>query len=125
MNIAIIGSRNFNDYTTIENTLLEFISTEKPSDIKIVSGGAIGADSLGKQFAVKHNLLHTEFLPDWKKFGRGAGIRRNTIIIENSEVIFAFWDMKSKGTSDSITKVRKMDKRVIIVEVKEVHNGHK
>ena len=125
MNIAIIGSRGFYDYIILENTLLEFISIEKPSDIKIVSGGAIGADSLGKQFAIKHNLHHIEFLPDWKKFGRGAGIRRNTTIIENSDIVFAFWDMKSKGKNDSINKAIKMGKRVEIVEIKEVDNGHK
>ena len=100
MNIAIIGSRSHCDYALIEKTLLEFIKNEQPETIKIISGGAVGTDTLGKQFAEKYNYDHLEFLPYWKKFGRRAGIRRNSTIIENSDIVFAFWDMKSKETTN-------------------------
>ncbi len=125
MNIAIIGSRSLSDYTLIEKTLLEFINNEHPETIKIISGGAVGTDTLGKQFAEKYNYDHLEFLPDWKKFGRGAGIRRNTTIIENSDVVFAFWDMKSKGTADSIAKARKFGKKIVIIDIHHEQNEHK
>ena len=125
MNIAIIGSRSLNDYTLIEDTLMEFIKTENPETIKIISRGAVGSDTLGKQFAEKFNYEHLEYLPDWKKYGRGAGIRRNTTIIENSDIVFAFWDMKSMGTADSIAKARKFGKRIIIIDIHHEQNQHK
>lgn len=55
------------------------------------------------------------FKPDWKKFGKKAGLLRNTIIIDNSDTVFAFWDGKSSGTKDAITKAEKVGKQVITI----------
>ena len=88
MRIAIVGSRDFNDYNVMEAFVL--------SDLKdiqaVVSGGAKGADSLASEFARKNNLNMIEFLPEWEKYGRGAGAVRNQKIIRNADVVFAFWD---------------------------------
>jgi len=44
MNIAIVGGRDFNDYTLLKESILAYIDAhEKPENI--VSGGAKGADS--------------------------------------------------------------------------------
>lgn len=40
---------------------------------------------------------------------------RNSLIIDSSELVIAFWDGKSKGTQDSIGKARKSGKKLIIV----------
>ena len=52
MKIAIIGSRIFNDYYTLQETL-------KPYKFKIttvVSGAAKGADLLGEKWALENNM---------------------------------------------------------------------
>lgn len=114
MNIAIVGGRDFNNYDILKNTLQNFIeSGNLPS--AIVSGGAKGADSLAEKFASEFNLEMIVFQPDYKRFGRGATSIRNTQIIENSDIVFAFWDGKSKGTLDSINKSKKMEKLLFIV----------
>ena len=52
--IAVIGSRSFNDYDLLRDTI---ISKFNPSDIlEVVSGGARGADKLGEQFAQEFGL---------------------------------------------------------------------
>jgi hypothetical protein len=109
MKVAVIGSRNFNDYEEVKQVL---------SNIKItllVSGGAKGADTLGQKYAEEHNIETKIFLPDWEKYGKKAGFLRNSDIINESELVVAFWDGLSKGTLDSIKKAEKKGKNILII----------
>ena len=109
MKIAVIGSRTFADYDLLEKTLSNINNISA-----IVSGGAKGADSLAEKFAKLHSIPTIIFKPDWS-LGRHAGFLRNTTIIENCDLLIAFWDNKSKGTLDSINKAKKLKKGVTIV----------
>jgi len=112
MKIAVVGSRNFHDYDLLKKTLAEYETTS------IVSGGANGADSLGERYADEHNIPTMIFKPDWKRFGRGAGRIRNNTIVENADLVIAFWDGLSKGTQMSIEIAKKLNKplRIVMVE---------
>lgn len=108
MNIAIIGSRSFNDYELLRN----IISFNK--DDIIISGGAIGADSLAKKFANDNNLELIEYFPNWSLYGKSAGMIRNKDIVSNSDIIYAFWDGESKGTLNSISLAKQLNKDCIV-----------
>lgn len=69
MKVAVIGSRNL----TVEN--LEQYLPEKTTEI--VSGGARGIDTCAREYASGNGLKLTEFLPDYKRYGRGAPLKRN------------------------------------------------
>lgn len=112
MKIAIIGSRSFNDSAMMKEFIAESIDVSKVS--LVVSGGALGADTLGERFAEEHNIEKLIYKPDWKKHGRAAGFIRNEQIIKAADVVFAFWDGRSKGTADSISKSYKYNKKVFI-----------
>ena len=114
MNIAIVGGRDFSDYTLLKERLSRYISIYGVPE-NIVSGGAKGADALAAQFATEMGLPLLVFKPDYQKYGRGATLVRNTQIIENADVVFAFWDGQSKGTKDSITKAKKLQKELHII----------
>jgi len=114
MKIAIVGSRSFSDYNLLKKSMNSFIKDSSISITHIVSGGAKGADSLAHQYANENNLQMIVFKPDWKKFGKRAGIVRNSDIIENADIILAFWDGLSSGTKNSIDKALKLNKKVII-----------
>lgn len=111
MKVGIIGNRTFNNkdffLEKIENLKLEITF-----DL-IVSGGAKGADTFGELYALKNNIPTKIFIPDWSK-GRGAGHIRNTDIVNNSELIIAFWDEISPGTKNSVEKAMKSNKKIII-----------
>lgn len=111
MRIAVIGSRNFNDYELLKKELLKF-----PAIKEIISGGAKGADSLARQFASEHNIPICEYKPQYKQFGRSAPIVRNKIIAENCDELVAFWDYKSKGTKFTIDQARKLEKKIHIIQ---------
>lgn len=133
MKIAIIGSRTFKDYDLLQETMHNLIYEQNDGsfdNVTIVSGGAKGADSLGKRYASDHNLGYLEFKAKWKdlshpdaviregaygKYDAVAGHRRNTLIIEEADIVVAFHN-GSKGTADSLRKARKMNK--FVVEVK-------
>lgn len=110
MKIGVVGSRGFDDYTNLENELNSIKGITE-----IVSGGAIGADSLARRFAENKQIKLTEFLPDYEQYGRGAPIRRNKEIVEYSDQIIAFWDGKSRGTKNTIDIAKKQGKPVTII----------
>lgn len=112
MRAAIIGSRSFNDYNLVLETLLEYENVITT----IVSGGAKGADTLGERWAKEKNKEILIFYPDWSKYGRSAGFIRNKDIIENSDIVFAFWDGTSKGTKNSIELSIKLNKELKIIK---------
>ena len=109
MRIAVIGSRTFNNYEVVKD-ILDSIS---PITL-IVSGGAMGADTLGARYARENGIDIIVYKPDWT-LGRGAGFIRNTSIINDADMVVAFWDGKSRGTLDSITKAEKQGKKVLVI----------
>lgn len=94
MRVAVIGSRGL--YVEDLGSYLPEGTTE------IVSGGARGVDASAREYALRHGLKLTEFLPEYSRYGRGAPLRRNIAIIESADLVLAFWDGRSKGTKHVI-----------------------
>ena len=99
MKIAIVGSRS------ADESCYEIILKNLPAECsEIVSGGAIGIDSLAKRAAHELGLGYKVFLPEYEKYGKAAPIKRNDEIIEYSDMVLVFWDLKSKGTQYTINE---------------------
>ena len=111
MKLAIVGGRDFNDY----ELLLDVMDCHLMVPEKIISGGALGADRLGERWAKYYGVLIERFLPEWDKYGKSAGFLRNQTIVDNCDMVLAFWDGKSRGTADTIDKARKAKKPTFIV----------
>ena len=109
--IGVIGSRSFNNYELAKRTLDPYLGKVWV----IVSGGAKGADSLGEKWAIENNIKTCIYKPDWKTYGKKAGFIRNVDIIEDSDIVIAFWDALSRGTEHSINLAKEMGKKVIII----------
>lgn len=115
MKLAIVGSRDFNDYYFFHKKLIEKIDIST-IDL-IVSGGAIGVDSMGSFFADKNNIPTMIIKPDWTKFGKAAGFIRNEEIVNNADIVIAFIKNKSRGTMNSINHAKRKNKILFIIEV--------
>lgn len=104
MNIAIVGSRSFTDYqefmSWVESSFI--YSGIDRTRLKIISGGAKGADSLAERYAKEYNIPFKSIVPDWDKYGKKAGFLRNADIVANCSGVIAFWDGRSKGTLHTI-----------------------
>ena len=112
MKLAIVGSREFNNYELLCKTL------EKYENISmIISGGAIGADKLGEKFAQNNNIEIKIFYPNWNTHGKKAGILRNKIIVENADEVIAFWNGESKGTLSTINFAKQLNKKCVVINI--------
>ena len=102
--IIVAGSRDYTNFEKVEYELMMYFKVNElhRADVEIVSGCAKGVDTLGIQFAEKYGLKLTKFPADWDKYGKSAGYRRNAEMAKYADVLFAFWDGKSKGTQHMI-----------------------
>lgn len=112
MRLAIIGSRSFTDVELAERVFISFFQKGKVS--LIVSGGARGADLIGREISKRHSIELLEFIPDWDGLGKSAGFIRNRKIIESSDMVLAFHDGESRGTQNSLDVAKKLKKPVFV-----------
>jgi hypothetical protein len=115
--VAIVGSREFDDYEFLKEKVLSVIKTEEIACI--VSGGARGADALAERFADEFGLRKDIRHADWRKHGRAAGHIRNADVVAACDVLVAFWKSRSPGTLDAIKKARCKHKRVHVFKYGE------
>jgi predicted Rossmann fold nucleotide-binding protein DprA/Smf involved in DNA uptake len=109
LTIAVIGSRSFSDWELLQATLQEYEIKE------IISGGAIGADTLARKYAETQGIPLTEHKPDYKTWGKKAPLERNKMIVQECDQVIAFWDGKSRGTAHAIRTAERMGKPVQVV----------
>ena len=106
MKVAIIGSRNL---INVE------ISKYIPENVtEIISGGAIGIDTLAEEVADKRRISKSIIRPEYDKYGKKAPLIRNKEIVKRAELVIAFWDGKSRGTKFTIDYAKKLNKEVKI-----------
>ncbi len=119
MKLAIIGSRTFDDYDTVVTTvkaLFEQVADdEKPSTI--ISGEAKGADTLAEHYAKEHGLELWVFKPDYQQYARSAAHVRNRLIVDNADMVLAFWNGKSTGTKYTMDYAKRQGKPVKMISV--------
>ncbi|MDE7218074.1 MAG: DUF2493 domain-containing protein [Oscillospiraceae bacterium] len=99
MRVAVIGSRGL---------LVDNLEKYLPDDTtEIISGGAKGVDFSAREYALRQGLKLTEYLPEYSRYGRAAPLKRNITIIENADLVLAFWDGTSRGTKFVIDSCKK------------------
>ncbi len=98
METIIAGGRDFSNYLYLNESCKLFL----PRITKIISGTAKGADQLGEKFAQENSIEILYFKPDWNRFGKSAGFKRNEEMAKNADMLIAFWDGKSRGTDHMI-----------------------
>jgi len=127
INIGIVGSRIYTNKQKVVNSIDLCIQKYGKDNICIISGGAKGADTLGREVALEKGLKYIEYNPaheDWneysgkpkewykKPYNVGNYFERNTFIAEDSHFLFAFIPEGhiSNGTNDTIEKMKKLNK---------------
>lgn len=103
MRVAIIGSRSI-EYDKRQEEAYALLCENIPANTtEIVSGGAMGADTLAERYAKENHLKLKVFLPDYDDFGKKAPILRNDEIVAYSQFVLALWDGHSRGTAYTIS----------------------
>lgn len=114
-------------YRTLASIVKEVRSEKISTPITIIHGNARGADSLASDFVKRCKLSKAEvfqnveekaYPANWAKYGRAAGVYRNTQMLEEGEpdIVVAF--RGGNGTANMVKQAR-----ACAVEVREIENG--
>jgi len=112
MRLAVIGSKEFHDYQKLKSVLDEISGITT-----IVSGAAVGTDTMAARYAEDSSIKLLEFPPDHEKYGEEAKLVRDRQIVDNCDQIIAFWDGECAGTDYTINYAKKKDIQITIVEI--------
>ena len=116
--VVIAGCRNYTNYEEAKVFIDNCISNiRKDNTIIIVSGGCSGADKIGEKYAKENNFQVELFLPEWDKYGKSAGPKRNQLMAQTGDYVICFWDEKSKGTKSMIDYAKMYGKPLRIKSV--------
>ena len=115
MKVIIAGGRDFSDYNLLREKCDKILSQVK-EDIIVVSGTALGADTLGEKYALERGYQIVYFAPNWRLYGRGAGHVRNREMVEYANSLIAFWDGKSPGTKNMIETAEKSGLKTRVIK---------
>lgn len=112
MKLAIVGTHTIEqsrvNYLRMKSAVL--LSIDISTITEITSGGAKGIDTFGEDLAAEYKIPTKIFKAEWNRYGRGAGPKRNTYIVDECDVMIAFPDKQSVGTLDSMKKAKIQNK---------------
>ncbi len=101
MKLLICGGRDFNDYHALERAMNQLGWT--PS--VIINGGARGADTLGKQYAMSNGIYPVTIDALWNYHGnKKAGPHRNQAMIDIMSPDYCLALPGGYGTADMVAR---------------------
>ena len=103
MRVIIAGSRTVVSYDLVKRCIERALTRNKHIIItEVVSGTARGVDTLGEEYARKHNITIKQFPADWNKHGKSAGYKRNEQMAHYADALIAIQHNESRGTAHMI-----------------------
>jgi hypothetical protein len=112
MKVIIAGSRRLNSISAVNFGMDRIIVRFGPVT-EVISGLARGADTLGLQWAVEHNVPVAKFPALWDKHGKSAGFIRNKLMAQHGDVLLAISINNSPGTEHMIRTMKELGKPVL------------
>jgi len=99
LRIAVTGGRDYTNYLTIATCLTQVMPVAA-----LAQGGARGADRLARRWARANGIKPVTFEADWDRYGHGAGLIRNGVMLDEfkPELLVAF--PGGTGTADCVGK---------------------
>ena len=107
MKLLIAGSRGITEFD-----LSEYVPKETEL---IISGGAMGVDSVAEQYADANRISKLILRPMYGKYGKAAPLKRNELMVDIADSVLILWDGTSSGTKHTIDYARKRNKPIKII----------
>ena len=114
MKVIVAGSRNLK----CKDLIFKKLDEMKDMIDEVVCGEAMGADSIGKEWAIKNRIAVKSFPAEWDKYDRLAGPIRNQDMGNYADYLIAFWDGESVGTKHMFTYMQQIGKHGEVVIIK-------
>jgi hypothetical protein len=98
MKVVVCGSRTITD----KHLVFTLIGLSPYNITTLIHGGATGVDQIAGEYAEKWGISTVVVKPDWDRYGKSAGYKRNAQMVSMADAVIAIWDGKSKGTKHTI-----------------------
>lgn len=107
--VLVTGSRGWTDTSIIHKKLVEVAAANPGKRFLLIHGGCRGADLLTKIEALRLGWTDEVYTPNWEKYGRSAGLRRNVdmLVLGKPDTAIAFCLDRSPGTMHCIREIHK------------------
>jgi len=115
--VLVTGSRDWNDEAVVCAELDRWLRAS-PVPLVLLHGACpTGADHIAYCWALKNGVRVRTFSPDWRKYGRSAGPRRNALMVaQHPHVALAFArGALSRGTENTLQLLRAHRPAVVLV----------
>lgn len=126
MRVLVCGDREWRHKAAVWDELDDLIMQHQ--HLVLIEGGARGADRMAGEWAEAwlrspaegYSVEHLHFPADWKRYGKGAGPKRNQQMLDEGEpdLVIAFHAniAASRGTADMVRRALAADVPVRVVE---------
>lgn len=108
--VLVCGGRDYKDRDKIYH-VLDAQLAKIGDKMLLINGGAPGADTIAREWAVDRKVDHLTLYAKWDRFGRAAGpIRNRRMAKKGPRLVLAFHEdlNRSKGTKDMVRRSRDM-----------------
>ena len=124
--ILVCGGRKYGQDPFEEAFILNVLRVlhKKTPITCVVHGGAKGADSVGGVWAHVNGVFIKKYLPDWDRYGRSAGHRRNADMLKHNpdiELVVAF--PGGEGTAGMVKLAKNKKIEVYKPEYEQKYRG--
>ena len=124
INLVVVGSSRFYDYSLVEDAMDQWTSEEAHPDL-VITGGASGVDYLAERWADNHNVPYAVFNEEWnaprsglEDDGRAAAPTSLTNqLLEVATHVLAFPSPTSKWTNVVVAMANAMEIPVKVVNI--------
>lgn len=118
MRTIVCGGRDFDNWMW----LFHVLDVVEPPITVLIHGAYRGADSLAKAWAIDRGIQEIPFPAEWDLYGKGAGPRRNTMMLlkGGAQRVIAF--PGGSGTTDMITQAMTHSVPVVIPNLQDFQN---
>lgn len=104
--LLVCGGRDFNDRARLFGKLDDLLIERGGFDV-IIQGGAKGADTLARVWAIERGVPVQQYTADWDKYAKAAGPIRNQQMLEEGKPTLVVAFPGGRGTQDMITRSRR------------------
>lgn len=116
MKLLVTGGRDFEDFDLVCKVLDDVHA--KQTVTLLIEGGARGADTLAKKWAISRGVTFVEEKARWNELGKAAGLIRNQLMIDKYKPDLCVAFPGGRGTADCTWKAIDAG-----IEVRKVRKG--
>jgi YspA, cpYpsA-related SLOG family len=119
LKLIIAGSRHLSPSAGFIWDSIKMLQVSRVGTItEVICGGAEGVDTEGAHWASHADVAVTYFRANWDLHGKAAGPIRNGEMAKYGDALLLIWDGESKGSANMKSQMKKYDKPIFEVIVK-------